>query len=162
MQDSSQDRSIPTRVGNVTRNDQKNQKNTQFGSSPPAWGTYFLNSLAELAEKGGGVVVAFGAGPALPVGIGAFGLAGLVDKVGGAMSGEGVEEALPIGEAEFDEAGGAVGEKGGGVWVVFGAGEGVVGCGRGWLRRSSSRRDDYGRLMQRERDFDKVMFCNDQ
>ena len=65
----------------------------------------------------------------MPVGIGVFGLAGLVDKAGGAMGREGVEEALPIDEAEFDEAGGAVGEERDGVWVVFGAGEGVVGCG---------------------------------
>jgi len=82
-----------------------------------------------LGEEGGGVVVAFGAGPALSVGVAVFGLAGLVDEMGGAVGGEGGEEARPIGEAEFDEAGGAVGEKGGGVWVVFGAGEGVVGCG---------------------------------
>ena len=73
--------------------------------------------------------MAFGAGPTLPVGIGVFGLAGLVDKVGGAMGGEGVEEARPIGEAEFDEAGGAVSEERDGVWIVFGAGEGMVGCG---------------------------------
>ena len=73
--------------------------------------------------------MAFGAGPALPVGIGVFGLAGLVDKVGGAMGREGVEEALPIDEAEFNKAGGAVGEERDGIWIVFGAGEGVVGCG---------------------------------
>jgi len=88
-----------------------------------------LNSLAELVKEGGGVVVAFGAGPTLPVGIGVFGLAGLVDKVGGAMGREGVKETLPIGEAEFKKAGGAVGEERDGVWIVFGAGEGVVGCG---------------------------------
>jgi len=121
---------IPTRVGNILlcgcqpylhpvyphprgEHHSKLEGDSQpLGSSPPAWGTYFLNRLVKLAEEGGGAVVAFGAGPALPVGIGVFGLAGLVDKVGGAMGGEGVEEALPVGEAEFDEAGGAVGEEG--------------------------------------------------